>query len=90
MPPKPVVVACTMEQEHMDVMRLDLRRGQATLLSVSPALTGTAHATPTEYEVLFQPGPDGASRLLIKINRDTFRALFGGRPPRSPRRLRPD
>jgi hypothetical protein len=74
MAPKPLVVACTMEKDQIDVVRLDLARGQATLLSVSPALAGTAHATPTEYEVLFQPGPAGASRLLIKINRYSFRA----------------
>ena len=74
MPPKPLVVACTMEKDQVDVVRLDLARGQATLLSVSPALAGTAHASPTEYEVLFQPGPDGASQLLIKINRYSFRA----------------
>ena len=72
--PKPLVVACTMEKDQIDVVRLDLARGQATLLSVSPALAGTAHASPTEYEVLFQPGPDGASQLLIKINRYSFRA----------------
>jgi hypothetical protein len=63
-----------MEKDQIDVVRLDLGRGQATLLSVSPALAGTAHASPTEYEVLFQPGPDGASQLLIKINRYSFRA----------------
>ena len=74
MAPKPLVVACTMEKGQIDVVRLDLARGQATLLSVSPALAGTAHASPTEYEVVFQPGPDGASRLLIKINRYSFRA----------------
>lgn len=68
-PPKPLFVACTMEKDQIDVVRLDLARGQATLLSVSPALPGTAHASPTEYEVLFRPGPDGASQLLIKINR---------------------
>ena len=72
--PKPLVVTCTMEKDQIDVVRLDLARGQATLLSVSPALAGTAHASPTEYEVLFQPGPDGASQLLIKINRYSFRA----------------
>ncbi len=72
--PKPLVVACTMDKDQIDVVRLDLARGQATLLSVSPALAGTAHASPTEYEVLFQPGPDGASQLLIKINRYSFRA----------------
>ena len=72
--PKPLVVGCTMEQDQIDVVRLDLLRGQATLLSVSPALAGTAHASPTEFEVLFQPGPEGATRLLIKINRYSFRA----------------
>lgn len=72
--PKPLVVACTMEQDQIDVVRLDLLRGQATLLSVSPALAGTAHASPTEFEVLFQPGPEGATQLLIKINRYSFRA----------------
>ena len=74
MAPQPLVVACTMEKDQIDVLRLDLRKGHATLLSVSPALAGTAHASPTEYEALFQPGPDGASRLVIKINRYTFRA----------------
>ena len=74
MAPKPLVVACTMEQDQIDVVRLDLGQGQATLLSVSPALAGTAHASPTEFEVLFQPGPEGATRLLIKINRYSFRA----------------
>ena len=81
MAPKPLVVACTMEKGQIDVVRLDLARGQATLLSVSPALAGTAHASPTEYEVLFQPGPDGASRLLIKINRYSFRATRELEPP---------
>jgi hypothetical protein len=73
-PPKPLTVACTMGQDQIDVVRIDLHQGQATLLSVSPALAGTAHASPTEFEVLFQPGPDGAPRLLIKINRYSFRA----------------
>lgn len=72
--PKPLDVACRMEKDQVDVLRLDLARGQATLLSVSPALAGTAHASATEYELVFQPGPDGASRLLIKINRYSFRA----------------
>ena len=72
--PKPLDVACRMEKDQIDVVRLDLARGQATLLSVSPALAGTARASPTEYEVLFQPGPDGASKLLIRINRYSFRA----------------
>lgn len=72
--PKPLVVACTMEKDQIDVVRLDLARGQATLLSVSPALPGTAQASPTEYEVVFRPGPNGASQLLIKINRYSFRA----------------
>lgn len=74
MAPKPLVVACTMEKDQIDVVRLDLGQGQATLLSVSPALAGTAHASPTEFEVLFQPGPEGATQLLIKINRYSFRA----------------
>jgi hypothetical protein len=71
--PKPLTVACTTEKDQIDVVRLDLRQGQATLLSVSPALTGKAAASPTEYEATFQPGPDGASRLVIKINRYTLR-----------------
>ena len=74
MAPKPVVAKCTMDGDQIDVVSLDPARGQATLLSVSPPLAGTAHASPTEYEALFQPGPDGASRWLIKINRYTFRA----------------
>ena len=71
--PKPLTVACKTEKDQLDVVRLDLRQGQATLLSISPALTGTASASPTEYEATFQPGPDGASRLVIKINRYTLR-----------------
>jgi|SRR5688572_23393641 len=67
-------VMCTTERDQIDVVRSDMHRGQATLLSVSPPLAGTARASPTEYEVLFQPGPEGASRLLLKINRYTFRA----------------
>jgi len=70
---KPLLVSCTTDANHIDVVGLDLRQQRATLLSVSPPLNGTAHASPTEYEVLFQPGPDGASRLLFKINRYTLR-----------------
>jgi hypothetical protein len=70
---KPLLVSCTTDKDRVDVVGLDPLRGRATLLSVSPPLTGTAHASPTEYEVLFQPGPDGASRLLLKINRYTYR-----------------
>jgi len=72
--PKPLVVACTMDKDHVDMVALDARTGHATLLSVSPALTGTVHATPTEYEAVFQPGPEGVARLVIKINRYTLRA----------------
>ena len=39
--PKPLDVACRMEKDQIDVVRLDLARGQATLLSVSAALAGT-------------------------------------------------
>jgi hypothetical protein len=77
---QPLLVSCTTDASHVDVIGLDLRRGRATLLSVSPPLTGTAHASPTEYEVLFQPGPDGASRLLLKINRYTLRVTREPRP----------
>jgi hypothetical protein len=70
---KPLLVSCTTDPDHIDVVSLDLRQQRATLLSVSPPLNGTAHGSPTEYEVLFQPGPDGAPRLLIKINRYTLR-----------------
>lgn len=74
MAPKPLMVKCTMEGDQIDVVSLDLARGQARLLSVAPALTGTSHTTETEYEALFQPGPEGAPRLHIKINRYSFRA----------------
>ena len=77
---QPLMVSCTTDSNHIDVIGLDLRQGRATLLSVSPPLTGTAHASPTEYEVLFQPGPDGASRLLLKINRYTLRVTREPRP----------
>ena len=70
---KSLLVSCTTDKDHIDVISLDLRQQRATLLSASPPLTGTAHATPTEYEVLFQPGPDGTSRLQLKINRYTRR-----------------
>jgi hypothetical protein len=70
---QPLLVSCTTDTTHVDVIGLDLRQGRATLLSVSPPLAGSAQASPTEYEVLFQPGPGGASRLLFKINRYTLR-----------------
>ena len=72
--PKPLVVSCTMQGDQIDVISLDMNLGHATLLSVAPSLAGTARASPTEFEALFQPGPDGATRLLIKINRYSFRA----------------
>src|SRR5512145_2663518 len=74
MPPKPLIVRCTTESNLIDVVDLDPKNGRATLLSVSPPLTGQVHLTPTEYEVVFQPGPGQTSRLLLKINRYTFRA----------------
>jgi hypothetical protein len=74
MAPKPVIVKCTMEGDQVDVVSLEPARGRATLLSVSPPLEGTSHATPSEYEASFQPGPEGAPRLHIKINRYTLRA----------------
>ena len=75
MAPKPLMLKCTMEGDQIDVVSLDLARGQARLLSVAPPLTGTSHTTETEYEVMFQPGPEGAPRLHIKINRYSFRAM---------------
>ena len=74
MAPKPLMVKCTMDGGQVDVVSLDLAQGRATLLSVSPALIGTSHTTPTEYEVQFEPGPEGAARLHIKINRYSLRA----------------
>jgi hypothetical protein len=67
------MLKCTIG-DQIDVVSLDLATGRATLLSVAPPLTGTAQATQTEYEALFQPGPEGAPRLAIKINRYSFRA----------------
>ena len=74
MAPKPLVVKCSINGDLIDVVSLDIVRGQATLLSVSPPVTGSVRATPSEYEILFQPGPDGAPRLSLRINRYTFRA----------------
>jgi hypothetical protein len=74
MPPKPLMLKCAMEGEQVDVISLDLATGRATLLSVAPPLAGTAQATQTEYDVLFQPGPEGSPRLHIRINRYSFRA----------------
>ena len=74
LPPKPLIVRCTTESNQIDVVDLDPKNGRATLLSVSPPLTGQVHVTPTEFEVVFQPGPGQTSRLLLKINRYTFRA----------------
>ena len=74
MAPKPLMLKCTSEGDQIDVVSLDLARGQARLLSVAPPLTGTSHATETEYEAMFQPGPEGARRLHLKINRYSFRA----------------
>ena len=71
---KPLTVTCTCETGEIDVIGLDSKRGRATLLSVSPALTGSVKTSPTEYEVLFQPGPAGTPRLRLTINRYTFRA----------------
>jgi hypothetical protein len=74
LPPKPLMVKCAMEGGQLDVVSLDLAAGRATLLSVAPPLAGTAQATQTEYDVLFQPGPEGSPRLHIRINRYSFRA----------------
>ena len=70
---KLLLISCTTENDHIDVVGLDLLHQRAMLLSASPQLTGTAHGSPTEYEVLFEPGPAGAARLLLKINRYTHR-----------------
>jgi hypothetical protein len=73
---KPVVVACTSENgQVLDVVRLNPLRGQATLVSVSPPLSGTVQSSPTEHDVVFQPGPDGSPRLRLRINRYTFRSM---------------
>ena len=74
MPAKPLIVSCTTDGNQIDIVSLDPSHGQATLLSVSPPLSGQVHVSPTQYEVVFQPGPEGTSRLLLKINRYTFRA----------------
>jgi hypothetical protein len=72
---KPLVVSCTTEADQIvDVVRLDVRHGHATLLSVSPPRTGSVHASPTEYDVTFEAGPDGTSRLRLRINRYTMRS----------------
>ena len=55
-PQKLLLISCTTENDHIDVVGLDLLHQRAMLLSVSPQLTGTAHGSPTEYEVLFEPG----------------------------------
>ena len=71
---KPVIVSCTTQPDQIvDVVRLNLRQGHATLLSVSPPRTGAVHASPTEYDVTFEGGP-GASRLRLRINRYTMRS----------------
>jgi hypothetical protein len=74
MPAKPLLVSCTTDGNQIDIVSLDPSHGQATLLSVSPPLSGQVHVSPTQYEVVFQPGPEGTSRLLLKINRYSFRA----------------
>jgi hypothetical protein len=74
LPPKPLIVSCKTAGDQMDVVDLDPAGGHATLLSVSPALSGTVHASPTEFDVVFQPGPDKTPRLRLRINRYTFRA----------------
>jgi hypothetical protein len=74
MPAKPLIVSCTTDGNQIDIVSLDPSHGQATLLSVSPPLSGQVHVSPTQYEVVFQPGPEGTSRLLLKINRYSFRA----------------
>jgi hypothetical protein len=72
---KPVMVACTTQPEQiLDVVRLNLRQGHATLLSVSPSRAGSVQVSPTEYDVTFEPGTDGAPRLRLRINRYTFRS----------------
>jgi hypothetical protein len=74
MPAKPLIVSCTTDGNQIDIVSLDPSHRQATLLSVSPPLSGQVHVSPTQYEVVFQPGPEGTSRLLLKINRYSFRA----------------
>ena len=74
MPPKPLIVSCATDGNQIDIVSLDPSQGQATLLSVSPPLSGQVHVSPTQYEIVFQPGPDRTARLLLRINRYTFRA----------------
>ena len=74
MPAKPLIVSCTTDGNQIDIVSLDPSHGHATLLSVSPPLSGQVHLSPTQYEVVFQAGPEGTSRLLLKINRYSFRA----------------
>jgi hypothetical protein len=81
MPAKPLIVSCTTDGNQIDIVSLDPSHGQATLLSVSPPLSGQVHVSPTQYEVVFQPGPEGTSRLLLKINRYSFRATRETREP---------
>ena len=75
LPPKPLIVSCKSESDQVDVVNLDLARSQATLLSVSPPLSGTVQISPTEFDILFQPGPDQMPRLRLRINRYTFRVI---------------
>ena len=75
LPPKPLIVSGKTDSNQLDVVDLDPAANRATLLSVSPALAGTVQASPTEFDVLFQPGPDKTPRLRLRINRYTFRAM---------------
>ena len=81
MPAKPLIVSCATDGNQIDVVSLDPSQGQATLLSVSPPLSGQVHVSPTQYEIVFQPGPEGTSRLMLTINRYTFRATRGTGEP---------
>lgn len=86
---KPVMVVCTSQPDQVvDVVRLSVRQGQATLLSVSPPRTGSVQASPTEYDVIFEAGPDGTSRLRLRINRYSSRSTRetggGGREATAP------
>lgn len=75
LPPKPLIVSCKSESDQVDVVDLDLARSKATLLSVSPPLSGTVQISPTEFDILFQPGPDQTPRLRLRINRYTFHVI---------------
>jgi hypothetical protein len=73
---KPLMLACTTQPDQIiDVVRLSLQQGHATLLSVSPPRAGSVRVSPTEYAVTFEPGTEGAPRLRLTINRYTFRSI---------------